>query len=121
MLSNRGCCCFPWVVTCGIALLLSVSGVGLHGMFTLSSLCSFGVKVMDFQVNPRRCGTINRKHTSPAFQPPLPPTEAGTLAQPGAEQHSQGAVAETSPAGAAFAPSAGTAEQLPSPGNEDVR
>ncbi|NWQ92839.1 RHG17 protein, partial [Burhinus bistriatus] len=81
---------------------------------------SFGVKVMDFQANPRRCGTINRKHTSPAFQPPLPPTEAGVLAQSGAEQHSQASVAETSPVGAGFALSAGTAEQLQSPGNEDV-
>uniref|UniRef100_A0A8C0FIR2 Rho GTPase-activating protein 17 n=1 Tax=Bubo bubo TaxID=30461 RepID=A0A8C0FIR2_BUBBB len=80
---------------------------------------SFGVKVMDFQANPRRCGTINRKHTSPAFQPPLPPTEAGVLAQAGAEQHSQASVAETSPVGAGFALSAGTAEQLQSPGNED--
>lgn len=90
-------------------------------MFTLSSFCSFGVKVMDFQANPRRCGTINRKHTSPAFQPPLPPTEAGVLAQSGAEQHSQASVAETSPVGAGFALSAGTAEQLQSQGNEDVR
>ncbi|NWR79482.1 RHG17 protein, partial [Centropus unirufus] len=81
---------------------------------------SFGVKVMDFQANPRRCGTINRKHTSPAFQPPLPPTEAGVLAQAGAEQHSQASVAETSPVGAGFALSAGTAEQLQSQGNEDV-
>uniref|UniRef100_A0A663LT81 Rho GTPase activating protein 17 n=1 Tax=Athene cunicularia TaxID=194338 RepID=A0A663LT81_ATHCN len=80
---------------------------------------SFGVKVMDFQGNPRRCGTINRKHTSPAFQPPLPPTEPGVLAQAGAEQHSQASVAETSPVGAGFALSAGTAEQLQSPGNED--
>lgn len=76
---------------------------------------------MDFQANPRRCGTINRKHTSPAFQPPLPPTEAGVLAQSGAEQHSQTSVAETSPVGAGFALSAGTAEQLQSQGNEDVR
>ncbi|NXX95431.1 RHG17 protein, partial [Centropus bengalensis] len=81
---------------------------------------SFGVKVMDFQANPRRCGTINRKHTSPAFQPPLPPTEAAVLAQAGAEQHSQASVAETSPVGAGFALSAGTAEQLQGQGNEDV-
>ncbi|NXT21699.1 RHG17 protein, partial [Syrrhaptes paradoxus] len=81
---------------------------------------SFGVKVMDFQANPRRCGTINRKHTSPAFQPPLPPTEAGVLAQAGAEQHSQASGAETSPVGAGSALSAGTAEQLQSQGNEDV-
>ncbi|NWU69897.1 RHG17 protein, partial [Pterocles burchelli] len=81
---------------------------------------SFGVKVMDFQANPRRCGTINRKHTSPAFQPPLPPTEAGVLAQAGAEQHSPASGAETSPVGAGSALSAGTAEQLQSQGNEDV-
>ncbi|XP_026715161.1 rho GTPase-activating protein 17 [Athene cunicularia] len=86
---------------------------------SLRKVQSFGVKVMDFQGNPRRCGTINRKHTSPAFQPPLPPTEPGVLAQAGAEQHSQASVAETSPVGAGFALSAGTAEQLQSPGNED--
>ncbi|NXS54163.1 RHG17 protein, partial [Brachypteracias leptosomus] len=80
---------------------------------------SFGVKVMDFQANPRRCGTINRKHTSPAFQPPLPPTEAAGLAQLGVEQHPQAPGAETSPVGAAVALSAGTAEQLQSQGNED--
>ncbi|XP_010000904.1 PREDICTED: rho GTPase-activating protein 17 [Chaetura pelagica] len=81
---------------------------------------SFGVKVLDFQANPRRCGTITRKHTSPAFQPPLPPGEAGAGAQAGAEPHSQPAVPETSPVGAGFALSAGTAEQLQSQGNEDV-
>uniref|UniRef100_A0A8D0H0N6 Rho GTPase-activating protein 17 n=1 Tax=Sphenodon punctatus TaxID=8508 RepID=A0A8D0H0N6_SPHPU len=81
---------------------------------------SFGVKVMDFQVNPRRCGTITRKHTSPAFQPPLPPTEGGTLAQSVSEQHSQGSVGETSPVAAASAPSAGPTEQLQCHGNEDV-
>uniref|UniRef100_A0A8C8S1K6 Rho GTPase-activating protein 17 n=1 Tax=Pelusios castaneus TaxID=367368 RepID=A0A8C8S1K6_9SAUR len=81
---------------------------------------SFGVKVIDFQVNPRRCGTINRKHTSPAFQPPLPPTEAGVLAQPGAEQHSQGYVADTSPVNAALAPLLGAGEHLQSQGTEDV-
>ncbi|XP_075755987.1 rho GTPase-activating protein 17 isoform X1 [Pelodiscus sinensis] len=80
----------------------------------------FGVKVMDFPVNPRRCGTINRKHTSPAFQPPLPPTEAGMLAQPVAEQHSQGSVAETSPVSATSAPFTGTAEHVHTQGNEDV-
>uniref|UniRef100_A0A8C3F5P5 Rho GTPase-activating protein 17 n=1 Tax=Chrysemys picta bellii TaxID=8478 RepID=A0A8C3F5P5_CHRPI len=80
----------------------------------------FGVKVVDFQVTPRRGGTITRKHTSPAFQPPLPPPEAGMLAQTVADQHSQGSVAETSPVSATFAPFAGTAEHLQSQGNEDV-
>uniref|UniRef100_A0A8D2PAV0 Rho GTPase activating protein 17 n=1 Tax=Zosterops lateralis melanops TaxID=1220523 RepID=A0A8D2PAV0_ZOSLA len=36
---------------------------------------SFGVKVLEFPATPRRCGTVNRKLTSPAFQPPLPPCE----------------------------------------------
>ncbi|NXG48804.1 RHG17 protein, partial [Psilopogon haemacephalus] len=77
---------------------------------------SFGVKVLDFQGNPRRCGTINRKHTSPAFQPPLPPTEPAAPPQPAAEQP---AGADTSPLPAAVALSAATAEQLQSQGNED--
>ncbi|XP_075035456.1 rho GTPase-activating protein 17 isoform X2 [Mixophyes fleayi] len=37
-----------------------------------------GLKVMDFQFNSRRGGTLNRKHASPAFHPPLPPSEGGT-------------------------------------------
>ncbi|NXO41878.1 RHG17 protein, partial [Locustella ochotensis] len=39
---------------------------------------SFGVKVLDFPATPRRCGTVNRKLTSPAFQPPpvFPPQMA---------------------------------------------
>ncbi|NXI35906.1 RHG17 protein, partial [Galbula dea] len=80
---------------------------------------SFGVKVVELQANPRRCGTLTRKHTSPAFQPPLPPPEPGLLPQPAVEQHSQAPGAETSPVGAGFALSAGTAEQLPNQGNED--
>ncbi|NXA52499.1 RHG17 protein, partial [Nothocercus julius] len=72
---------------------------------------SFGVKVVDFQAPPRRCGTVNRKHTSPACQPPLPPAEAA------AEQPAPPAAADTSPPGAGFALSA--AEHLQSQGNED--
>ncbi|XP_063790809.1 rho GTPase-activating protein 17 isoform X2 [Pseudophryne corroboree] len=41
-----------------------------------------GLKVMDFQFNPRRGGTLTRKHASPAFHPPLPPNEGGTQAEP---------------------------------------
>ncbi|KFW84530.1 Rho GTPase-activating protein 17, partial [Manacus vitellinus] len=55
---------------------------------------SFGVKVLDFPGNPRRCGTVNRKHTSPAFQPPLPPTEPA-----GPEQHPPAAGAACTPGG----------------------
>ncbi|XP_064009406.1 rho GTPase-activating protein 17 isoform X3 [Pogoniulus pusillus] len=81
---------------------------------------SFGVKVLDFQGNPRRCGTINRKHTSPAFQPPLPPTEPAVPPQPAAEQHAPASGADMSPVGAGVALSAATAEQLHSQGNEDI-
>ncbi|XP_032559680.1 rho GTPase-activating protein 17 isoform X2 [Chiroxiphia lanceolata] len=66
---------------------------------------SFGVKVLDFPGNPRRCGTVNRKHTSPAFQPPLPPTEPA-----GPEQHPPAAGADCTPGGAGLALSAASAE-----------
>ncbi|NWZ45625.1 RHG17 protein, partial [Brachypodius atriceps] len=74
---------------------------------------SFGVKVLDFPSTPRRCGTVNRKLTSPAFQPPLPPCE------PAAEQHCPPAGAEPGP-GAGPAPSAAPAEQPQAPGTEDA-
>ncbi|XP_044308565.1 rho GTPase-activating protein 17 isoform X2 [Varanus komodoensis] len=80
---------------------------------------SVGVKVMDFQVNPRRGGTVNRKPTAPAFQPPLPPTEAGPLAQAVAEQPPQGAGVEPGLLGAASGPPPGPAEQPQSHGTED--
>ncbi|NXN95439.1 RHG17 protein, partial [Rhinopomastus cyanomelas] len=76
---------------------------------------SFAAKAVDFAANPRRCGTLSRKHASPAFQPPLPPAEAPS----GAEQPSPASMAETSPAGAASALSAGAAEQWQSQGPED--
>ncbi|XP_053131650.1 rho GTPase-activating protein 17 isoform X2 [Hemicordylus capensis] len=78
----------------------------------------FGVKVMDFQANPRRGGTITRKHTAPAFQPPLPPTEAGPLAPAVAEQHPQGTGAEPGLLGAASGVP-GPAEPPQSQGVED--
>ncbi|XP_042336689.1 rho GTPase-activating protein 17 isoform X2 [Sceloporus undulatus] len=81
---------------------------------------SFGVKVMDFQANPRRGGTVNRKHTSPAFHPPLPPTEAGPLAQAMTEQHPPGTGAESGLLGAASAaPFLDPAEQPQSQGAEE--
>ncbi|XP_075421789.1 rho GTPase-activating protein 17 isoform X2 [Ascaphus truei] len=43
---------------------------------------STGMKVLEFHLNPRRGGTLTRKHASPAFHPPLPPTEGGTQAEP---------------------------------------
>ncbi|XP_044158847.1 rho GTPase-activating protein 17 isoform X2 [Bufo gargarizans] len=42
---------------------------------------NIGIKVLDFQFNPRRSGTLTRKHASPAFQPPLPPSEGGLSAE----------------------------------------
>ncbi|XP_072273645.1 rho GTPase-activating protein 17 isoform X2 [Pyxicephalus adspersus] len=42
---------------------------------------SMGLKVLDFQLNTRRGGTLNRKHASPAFHPPLPPSDGGTQAE----------------------------------------
>ncbi|NXX26176.1 RHG17 protein, partial [Nicator chloris] len=75
---------------------------------------SFGVKVLEFPATPRRCGTVNRKLTSPAFQPPLPPCEPG-----GAEQPCPPAGAEPGP-GAGPAPPAAPAEQPPAPGAEDA-
>ncbi|XP_060116826.1 rho GTPase-activating protein 17 [Heteronotia binoei] len=80
---------------------------------------SFGVKVLDFPASTRRGGTVNRKHTAPAFQPPLPPTEAGTLAQAGAEQLPQGTGAEPGLWGAVSAPLPGPAEPSQSQGAED--
>lgn len=43
---------------------------------------NIGIKVLDFQFNTRRSGTLTRKHASPAFQPPLPPSEGGPPAEP---------------------------------------
>ncbi|NXM87581.1 RHG17 protein, partial [Oenanthe oenanthe] len=76
---------------------------------------SFGVKVLDFPSTPRRCGTVNRKLTSPAFQPPLPPCEPPG----GAEQPCPPSGAEPGP-GAGPAPSAAPPEQPQAPGTEDA-
>ncbi|XP_068962324.1 rho GTPase-activating protein 17 isoform X1 [Petaurus breviceps papuanus] len=78
----------------------------------------FGVKLMDFQAG-RRSGTLNRKHTSPAFHPPLPPTEGSTSATPGSELPSHGSGAENSGGGVSFPPSAGLSEPGSSQGNDD--
>ncbi|NXU19407.1 RHG17 protein, partial [Pardalotus punctatus] len=78
---------------------------------------SFGVKVLEFPATPRRCGTVSRKLTSPAFQPPLPPCEPGAAAGP--EQHCQPAGAEPG-SGAGPALSAAPAEQPQTPGTEDA-
>ncbi|KAF3814174.1 hypothetical protein GH733_017790 [Mirounga leonina] len=77
---------------------------------------SFGVKLMDFQAH-RRGGTLTRKHISPAFQPPLPPTDGSTLAPAGPEPPPQSSRAESSAGGGTVPSSAGTLEQGPSPGD----
>lgn len=79
-------------------------------------LCSFGVKLMDFQAH-RRGGTLTRKHISPAFQPPLPPADGSTLAPAGPEPPPQSSRAESSAGGGTVPSSAGTLEQGPSPGD----
>ncbi|XP_073492612.1 rho GTPase-activating protein 17 isoform X2 [Aquarana catesbeiana] len=43
---------------------------------------SIGLKVLEFPFNARRGGTLNRKHASPAFHPPLPPNDGGTQVEP---------------------------------------
>ncbi|NXY25098.1 RHG17 protein, partial [Atrichornis clamosus] len=79
---------------------------------------SCGVKAVELPAAPRRCGTVNRKLTSPACQPPLPPCEPGPAAA-GAEQHPQPAGAEPG-SGAGPAVSAAPAEQSQAPGSEDA-
>ncbi|XP_017657733.1 rho GTPase-activating protein 17 [Nannospalax galili] len=76
---------------------------------------SFGVKLMDFQAH-RRGGTLNRKHISPAFQPPLPPTDGSALAPAGPEPP-QSSKADSSSGGGPVSSSAGILEQGPSPGD----
>ncbi|XP_073915839.1 rho GTPase-activating protein 17 isoform X1 [Castor canadensis] len=77
---------------------------------------SFGVKLMDFQAH-RRSGTLNRKHISPAFQPPLPPTDGSTLAPASPEPPSQSSRAESSSGGGTVTSTAGILEQGPSLGD----
>uniref|UniRef100_A0A8C5UF14 Rho GTPase-activating protein 17 n=1 Tax=Malurus cyaneus samueli TaxID=2593467 RepID=A0A8C5UF14_9PASS len=80
---------------------------------------SFGVKVLEFPATPRRCGTVSRKLTSPAFQPPLPPCEPGAAAGP--EQHCQPAGAEpASGAGPALSAAQQKQPQAPDPPVPDV-
>ncbi|KAL1788050.1 rho GTPase-activating protein 17 isoform X1 [Sigmodon hispidus] len=77
---------------------------------------SFGVKLMDFQAH-RRGGTLNKKHASPAFQPPLPPTDGNALAPAGPEPPSQSSRADNSSGGGPVPSSTGLLEQGQSPGD----
>ncbi|XP_043945342.1 rho GTPase-activating protein 17 isoform X2 [Protopterus annectens] len=76
-------------------------------------------KCVEHQGSLRRGGTLNRKHTSPPFQPPLPPAEAQVHAQPSAEQQAQGLAVDTSLAVAAFAPVTNAAEQTQNQASDD--
>uniref|UniRef100_A0ABM5F028 Rho GTPase-activating protein 17 isoform X1 n=1 Tax=Pogona vitticeps TaxID=103695 RepID=A0ABM5F028_9SAUR len=80
---------------------------------------SFGLKALDFQANPRRGGTLSRKHAAPAFQPPLPPTEAGLVAPATTEQPPQGSGAEPGLLGATSAPLPDPTEQSPNQGTAE--
>ncbi|KAM4828984.1 rho GTPase-activating protein 17 isoform 2-T2 [Thomomys bottae] len=77
---------------------------------------SFGVKLMDFQAH-RRSGTLNRKHISPAFQPPLPPMDGSAWAPSGQEPSTQSSRADGSSGCGTVPSTAGTLEQSPSPGD----
>uniref|UniRef100_A0A8C9PES2 Rho GTPase-activating protein 17 n=1 Tax=Spermophilus dauricus TaxID=99837 RepID=A0A8C9PES2_SPEDA len=77
---------------------------------------SFGVKLMDFQAH-RRGGTLNRKHISPAFQPPLPPMDGSASAPAGPEPPSQSSRAESSTGGGTVPSPASILEQGLSPGD----
>ncbi|XP_053551172.1 rho GTPase-activating protein 17 isoform X2 [Bombina bombina] len=68
-------------------------------------------KVIEFYANSRRGGTLTRKHASPAFHPPLPPTD-------GAIQTDPGPMVDVS----ATAPTQGaqTTDPTPTQGNEEA-
>ncbi|XP_048187943.1 rho GTPase-activating protein 17 isoform X3 [Perognathus longimembris pacificus] len=77
---------------------------------------SFGVKLMDFQAH-RRSGTLNRKHISPAFQPPLPPMDGSAWAPAAQEPSTQSSRADGSSGCGTVPSTAGTLEQGLSPGD----
>ncbi|XP_067912096.1 rho GTPase-activating protein 17-like isoform X1 [Heterodontus francisci] len=70
---------------------------------------SLGVKVIEPQLNPRRAGTLIRKHTSPTVQPPPPPVEAVPIN----EQQPSGLGPDSCPAAAALPPAASVTELQP--------
>nr|XP_033818877.1 rho GTPase-activating protein 17 isoform X2 [Geotrypetes seraphini] len=79
-----------------------------------------GMKALEVHANSRRGGTINRKHTSPAFQPPLPPSEAGALMQAGPEPQAQAGGLGGSPGTAFPSPPAVSAEQPVNSDSEEI-
>ncbi|GCB69597.1 hypothetical protein scyTo_0008413 [Scyliorhinus torazame] len=74
---------------------------------------SLGVKVNEPQLNPRRAGTLTRKHTCPTVQPPPPPIEAVHIN----EQQPSGFGPDSYPAAAA--PSTATNVTEPQPQETD--
>ncbi|XP_078096406.1 rho GTPase-activating protein 17a isoform X4 [Mustelus asterias] len=70
---------------------------------------SLGVKVIETQLNPRRAGTLIRKHTCPTVQPPPPPIEA----VPNNEQQPSGLGPDSNPAAAALPTATNVTEPQP--------
>ncbi|XP_059835865.1 rho GTPase-activating protein 17a isoform X1 [Hypanus sabinus] len=65
-----------FVSDCDSSTLERKRPVSVTAVEDVSKRDSFGVKIIESQLNPRRSGTLTRKHTSPTVQPPPPPIEA---------------------------------------------
>ncbi|KAM4631537.1 rho GTPase-activating protein 17 isoform 1-T2 [Discoglossus pictus] len=69
-------------------------------------------KMLEFYGNQRRGGTLTRKHASPAFNPPLPPTDGGSQADPPTQ--------DTNSAATAHVQHAPSTDPVPTHGNEEA-
>ncbi|XP_051878326.1 rho GTPase-activating protein 17a isoform X2 [Pristis pectinata] len=88
--------------------------VSVAAVEDLSKKDSLGVKVIEPQLNPRRSGTLTRKHTSPTVQPPPPPIEAIPIS----EQQQSGLGLDPCPA-AVLPPAASVTEPHPQEADEN--
>ncbi|XP_062914652.1 rho GTPase-activating protein 17-like isoform X6 [Mobula hypostoma] len=72
-----------FVSDCDSSTLERKRPVSVTAVEDVSKRDSFGVKIIESQLNPRRSGTLTRKHTSPTVQPPPPPppTEAVLMSE----------------------------------------
>ncbi|XP_048407818.1 rho GTPase-activating protein 17-like isoform X2 [Stegostoma tigrinum] len=70
---------------------------------------SLGLKIIEPQLNPRRAGTLIRKHTCPTVQPPPPPVEAVHIS----EQQPSGLGPDSGPVAAALPTTASVTEHQP--------
>ncbi|XP_072124433.1 rho GTPase-activating protein 17a isoform X2 [Mobula birostris] len=77
-----------FVSDCDSSTLERKRPVSVTAVEDVSKRDSFGVKIIESQFNPRRSGTLTRKHTSPTVQPPPPPPP--TEAVPMSEQQQSG-------------------------------